>query len=290
MTPRCLTVLDMVTLFDLPELTMLLFRLTLVEQKYREHQEGGAGNRMPTQGELEMLKKLLNDILAYGQRVGFKSAAEKAASVWTFLVGMNERFDSSALSIEMTNMHSALAKDIYAHKFILVSAGLADYLDMQMPLGQEVFDAFPSARSDLVHAGNCLALACTPAVPYHLMRAAEVGLWELGRDRQIPLAQNNKIEFAQWGEIIGELEKAVAAIQQWPNSRLKEEAHKFYNPLLVELRAFNDGWRRHSAHARPYQPEMESDEAIALWGHVSRFMKSLASKIGEGKYTPVIWT
>jgi hypothetical protein len=37
------------------------------------------------------------------------------------------------------------------------------------------------------------------------MRVAEVGLWELGRDRQIPLAQSAKIEFTEWGNRAGTL-------------------------------------------------------------------------------------
>jgi hypothetical protein len=121
------------------------------------------------------------------------------------------------------------------------------------------------------------------------MRAAEVGLWALGKDREVPLAQSGKIEFAEWGAIIGELETAIKAIQQWPNSATKEDAHKFYNSAVVEIRAFNDGWRRHSAHARPHMPKMEPDEAIALWGHVYRFMNKLAPKIGERYRTPLVW-
>ena len=38
--------------------------------------------------------------------------------------------------------------------------------------------------------------------------------------------------------MIRQLEDAVKAIQQWPNSHLKEDAHKLYNGALVELRAF----------------------------------------------------
>jgi hypothetical protein len=37
-------------------------------------------------------------------------------------------------------------------------------------------------------------------------------------------------------------------------------------------------------------PKMETDEILALWGHVFRFMNKLASKIGEGSYTPLVWT
>jgi hypothetical protein len=162
-------------------------------------------------------------------------------------------------------------------------------VDGKTAFGAEVQKAFPSVEGDLVEAGNCIAFGCNPGAGFHLMRVAEVGLRELGRDRQIPLASKDKIEFSEWGQIIGELETACMAIQRWPNSRSKEEAHKFYNYAVVELRAFNDGWRRHSAHPRPNMPPMSSEEAIALWGHVRRFMQTLAGNISEGNYTKLIW-
>ena len=166
---------------------------------------------------------------------------------------------------------------------------LGRYVDQHEPCGPAVFKAFPSARADLTNAGNCLGCGLNTAAAFHLMRAAEVGLWELGRDRQIPLARSGKIEFSQWGSIIGELETAVKNIQQWPNSPAKEEAHKFYNYALTGIRAFNDGWRRHAMHTRPDLPEMQPEEALALWGHVSHFFETLASKIEEGHYTQLIW-
>jgi len=171
-----------------------------------------------------------------------------------------------------------------------IPQSLAKYVDKAEPCGQAVFDAFPSARADLTDAGSCLGCGLNTATAFHLMRAAEVGLWELGRDRQIPLAVSNKIEFSEWGKIIEELEDAVKAIQQWPNSSSKEEAHKFYNHAVVEIRAFNDGWRRHAAHARPNMPRMEDAEALALWGHVNTFLTTLAGKISEGKHTSLVWT
>jgi hypothetical protein len=180
--------------------------------------------------------------------------------------------------------------DMEAEMFMYVPKTSSRFYGLDLPLGQEVNDAFPTARFDLRQAGNCLAFGAYTASGLHLMRAAEVALWELGRDRQIPLAQSDKIEFAEWGIIISELEKAVMAIQQWPNSALKEDAHKFYNRALVEIRSFNDGIRRHLAHVRTKQVPIEEDEALANWGHISRFMKTLSSKIGTGKYTPLEWT
>ncbi len=173
--------------------------------------------------------------------------------------------------------------------FLVIPDHLSQYVEKERALGDRVYDAFPSARGDLSEAGNCLACGRNTAAAFHLMRAAEIGLKELGRDRQIPLAKNYKIAFEQWGTIIGELEIAIKAVQQWPKSPTKEEAHKFYNSALVEIRAFNDGWRRRTAHVHPHQPPMNSEEARALWGHVERFLATLATKISEGSYTPLVW-
>ena len=190
---------------------------------------------------------------------------------------------------ELRRITDTLITELKDGKFLFIEPGLTAYVDNPAPFGQTVFDAFPSARFDITEAGNSLACGLNKAAGFHLMKAAEIGLWELGKDRQIPLAIAGKIEFSEWGIIIGELETAVRAITQWPNSPAKEDAHKFYNSSLVEIRAFNDGWRRHIAHVRKTQQPMHGDEALALWGHIERFLKSIAAKISEGNHTPVIW-
>jgi hypothetical protein len=193
------------------------------------------------------------------------------------------------LSNELTVLRQAIEADLEKRSFVCIPQSLVSHFEAEYPFGKAVFDAFPSAREDLKEAGNCLACECNTASAFHLSRAIEVGLWELGRDRQIPLAISNKIEFTEWGHIIRELDIAVAAIQQWPNSSSKEDAHRFYNHAVVEIRAFNDGWRRHTAHARPSMPRMSNEEAQAFWGHGQRFMNTLAGKISEGHHTTLIW-
>jgi hypothetical protein len=185
-----------------------------------------------------------------------------------------------------TLMESEMSREMYFR----VEANLTRYLSTTNPqFGADVHRAFPSTKRDIAEAANCLAFGCDSATVLLLMRVAEIGLWELGRDRQIPLAQSGKIEFQEWGMIIREIETAVRAIQQWPNSRTKEEAHRFYNHALEEIRAFNDGWRRHAAHNRPAMLPPSPEDALAAWGHVERFMKMLASRIEEGKYTDLEW-
>jgi hypothetical protein len=274
--------------FDLPQLLMLRFKLGDLVYRYK-----------PTPGTVaqqisgvlaERVGKVVGDVFEYCKRVGFENGRHKAQVISLRLSYRQHLPDLAWLAIELENLNGELARDVFKNLFVCVKGDLRNYVNQDSAFGQAIIDGFPSASNDLYDAGNCLAVGCNTAAAFHLMRVAEVGLWELGRDRQIPLAQSGKIEFSEWGKIIGELEDAVIAIQHWPNSPTKEDAHKFYNSAVVEIRTFNDGWRRHSAHARPHMPKMENDEALALWGHVFRFMNKLATKIGEGKYTPIVWT
>jgi hypothetical protein len=157
--------------------------------------------------------------------------------------------------------------------------------------GEEVDAAFPSVRNDAIEATKCLALGRNNAAVYHLMCVAEVGLRVLAWDRRIrPKYKNTEypLELAQWGELIKSLEGAFKQIENWPRTLAREDALKFYNYAIVEARTFNDGWRRHAMHGRShiYTP----DDAIALWGHVQRFMKMLSSTLSEQQRTPKVWT
>jgi hypothetical protein len=201
----------------------------------------------------------------------------------------SKKIQFDELQMNLKHLRELMESEMRKQLFFGMTKDLSDYYKKERPMGDEVYNAFPTARFDVSEAGTCLACSCNVAAAFHLMRATEVGLWELGRDRQIPLARSGKIEFSEWGLIIGELEESIKKIQQWPNSRTKEDAHKFYIHVLFQIRAFNDGWRRHTAHVRPAQPEMKAKEAFGLWEHVSSCFTTLSTKISEGKYTSLEW-
>src|ERR1035441_5365022 len=254
------------------------------EHKYGNLRDAAGGG---AEVQINEVWTLTNGLVESCRRSGFSDAADKIERI-AMRLSVSSSMDVSTLIAKLEDVKDSLITALRDHQFFSVTKDLANYYKHERPCGDKVFNSFPSARFDLTKAGACLACANNVAMTMHLMRASEVGLWELGRDRRIPLAENGKIEFSEGGVIIRELEDAVKAIQQWPNSHTKEEAHKFYNSAVEEIRAFNDGWRRHAAHVRP-QPEMHDDEAFALWGHVSRFLQGLALKISEGVYTPLRW-
>lgn len=181
-----------------------------------------------------------------------------------------------------------LERELSQKYFFSLSRDGASLFAIDYPFGKEVYDAFPSARMDITEAAKCRAFERNNATVYHLICAAEFGLRSLAADRRVEI-KNGKtpIEFAQWGDIISDLEKKTALIQQWPKGHSKSEAQQFYNDVLASARGFNDGWRTHINHARakPYQDE----DVQALMSHVRRFMHTLATRISEATQTPEIW-
>jgi len=286
MNAPILTLWDIMERFDLPSLCELFSILSRSIQLASTQSVTLPGSEISTHWIERMRMEILMPTTIYAAQLDLPESvafAGRLSGEWTSPVRCEE------LRWGLHHLSEVMQNEIKKHLFFYISESLVPYYQQKTPFGEEISKAFPSACLDITEAGTSLACGCNSAAAFHLMRAAEVGLWELGRDRQIPLAQSNKIEFAEWGQIIRELEEAIKAIQQWSNSSTKEDAHKFYNYVLEEVRSFNDGWRRHLAHLRKTQKPLEADEAMALSGHVSRFLEKLASKIAEGRYTSLVW-
>jgi hypothetical protein len=152
---------------------------------------------------------------------------------------------------------------------------------------------FPSAGMDIVEAGRCLALGRNNAAIYHLMQVAEVGLRVLAWDRRVAILRHKgktviPLDFAQWGEILGELEKKKTLINAWKRGKaLREEAIQYYTSVIFEVASFNEIYRKHISHARGKL--YEDDTALSCWGHVYRFMDKLAERMSEDERTKLVW-
>jgi hypothetical protein len=97
------------------------------------------------------------------------------------------------------------------------------------------------------------------------------------------------LEYAQWGDMLAELEKEKELINHWTRPKpLKEAAYRYYAHAILEIDSFNEIWRKHISHARNtlYQP----DVAISCWDRVYRFMDSLAEYMLEDERTPLVWS
>jgi hypothetical protein len=147
--------------------------------------------------------------------------------------------------------------------------------------------AIDNCAVDAVADQTVVPLRLCELVDVNLMLATEIGLRVLGRDRAVPCALSGKIEFEQWGTIIGQIRKAVDCFEQWPKSALKAEAQRFYGTALLELSAFNDGYRTDLSHAR--NERFDPADALALYGHVDRFFRTIAERLSEAQTIPLDW-
>lgn len=160
-------------------------------------------------------------------------------------------------------------------------------------LSERSIYAFPSAYMDVVEAGRCLALNRNNAAIYHLMQVAEIGLRTLAWDRRVTVKRGKHremvpLDFAQWGEMIGALNKKKELIHQWNRSKAtRDNAFRYYSRAIFEVDSFNEIYRKHISHSRGelYQP----DVAVSCWGHVYRFMDMLSERMSEEQRTPTVW-
>ena len=179
-----------------------------------------------------------------------------------------------------------IAQELKRRKFLWVNNTLSQYIDNDDLFGPDVNSAFPSVQFDIKESGNCLAVGCSTAAVFHLMRVAELGLRTLAWDRRIKFRKDSPLELKQWGDIFKGLEDAEKQLQSFPKTKARESQFEFYHGALVEFRAFKNLYRDRNAHARRVYDEYEARSALE---HVSSFMRILATKISEKKRTPLIW-
>jgi hypothetical protein len=273
-------------IFDLPALAVVLYKLNLMQKTYEETIESGKGSVSLIPEQFDSVKTTVLEAAHFCASAGFGDAVGQIGSTILHLEKVPNIFDSSSVACELRHVKMAVEIEMFKHQFVQVLADRMKYVNQDRLFGEEVHAAFPSAAFDIREAGNCLAVESNVAAIYHLMCAVEYGLRAVAWDRRIKFPKG-PVELHQWGEILKELDRVVFGIQQWPKSRIREAAHEFYNKALLEIRSFNDAYRRHIMHSR--ERNYSREDALAIFTHVKDFMALLATRISETKRTPSRW-
>ena len=149
------------------------------------------------------------------------------------------------------------------------------------------YTAFPSTQKDVTAATDCYALEHYTACVFHLMRAAEIGLRAIAKERKVVLPKGKPLEWANWGEIYDAIEKAKTEIAKTkPAGNGKDQALGFYSGALGHLSAFKDQYRNIASHVRKDFEEWEAQIAL---NHVRDFMNGLPPLITEANSRPIKW-
>jgi hypothetical protein len=159
------------------------------------------------------------------------------------------------------------AAQLEERKFYFVPQERADYycegspfefLGPKMEPFAPVVEAFPSATTDILEAGNCFALARYTACVFHLMRVMEAGLKAIAKEMQVPYASN-------WGACISEIEK-------------RSQADEFSKNAILYLRSVKNAWRNPTMHIEATYSQEWADRILQA---VQVFMVHLTSRLAE---------
>lgn len=134
---------------------------------------------------------------------------------------------------------------------------------------------------------DCYALRQYTASVFHMMRVAEIGLRALARERSITLPKDKPVEYANWQEVIREIDKSIKLIgSSWPPSKKKDRALAFYNNAIISLNALKDIFRNQTMHLRGqfYQPD-----ALRAMSMTREFMNNLAWSLTESHRGAIDW-
>jgi hypothetical protein len=192
----------------------------------------------------------------------------------------------TTIKAHLVVVSNAVIKDLHEHEFFSVAQDRSGFVGQEQLFGEKVHQAFPSAREDLMAAGDCLAAECGTAAVFHLMRVAEIGLRALAQDRRVAIPKNKPLELATWEDIIRELEGAEKEIHTYPKTLAREAQYEFYHGALMQFRAFKNVFRNQVAHTRKAYDRLRAE---SVFNQVKDFMKILATRINENARTPKIW-
>jgi hypothetical protein len=151
---------------------------------------------------------------------------------------------------------------------------------------KSVFDAFPSVKPEIMAAIDCHALGHQTACVFHMMRAAEIGLRAIARERGIRTVGRNKpIEWATWRDVFDAIETQLRAIRNKPPGPNRDKALAFYDTANSDLRALQ-GYRDPAMHSRVTYDRGQAYTAIF---RTKSLLEMLSTKLSESRTRKIKW-
>jgi hypothetical protein len=185
----------------------------------------------------------------------------------------DEDFTTGGTQRLFQELSNTIRREMQTVLFFHVPSAQAEFYDKKELFGTKVSGRFPNLQSDIIEAGNCLALGRGTACVFHLMRVMESAVQEFGRVLGI-LAVDTK----NWQNILDEVNKAIKALPS-RNSitpALSEAAANLYSVKLA--------WRNEVMHPKA---TYTLDEAKDVFRQVKLFMGNLVEVLPPASSTMI---
>jgi hypothetical protein len=185
----------------------------------------------------------------------------------------------SVIDTHLGAIRNSLWYELFERKFTFIPLEKAGFFERDNLFDKAVEKSFPSAKSDIKAAGNCLAADLNTAAIFHLMRIVEYGLRGLAKDLIVPIPDED-LEYKQWKTIIDGIRFASKIKTECAgmSDKDKSETREFYNGVISEFEGFKDVWRNNVSHTRNSYSERQATDAFE---RVRSFMQRLATRVSE---------
>jgi len=151
---------------------------------------------------------------------------------------------------------------------------------------QPICEKFKVTETEAVSALKCYLFGENTACIFHLMRAAEIGLRALARERRIRIPKK-PLDWVEWQEILTHIGRSVDNLAKTSKrGPTKDAALSFYQGALGEFGAFKDTYRNLAMHARKSFDEHEAASALL---HVREVMLRLSSRLSDDHKGAIKW-
>lgn len=287
---RLFSLWELMNHFDAKFIAKRIGDLARIRCEFASANVAARGTDMPL--SLANLRKTLDRTIPEIKRLGMGRVVRSLED--TLKEVTTQDLTAPALAVHARTAEKAVTDELDGRKFLYVEPRFTAYVDQERLFGDEVYDNFKSARGDIREAGNCLAAGCGTGAVFHLMRASEVGMRVLAKDRRTQGYIDGKLDSQQWGLVIGDLEKKIGGMDKlsaalWPSDAVRQSQIRFYHVALMSVRGFNSAFRRHVSHAHD-GAFYNDEEAAAVLSYVEPFMRELATRLDEQSMGPEYWT
>lgn len=243
---------------------------------------GPLGKKTPT------LLETINDHLAIlekdGAELKLKRTQDRIGRIRDHLKSVSNtigRLGDDKMVHEIRVLREALEDDLRELRIFIPSIEQAEFHARPKLFEDKVYTAFPSARQDILEAGNCYATDNFTACIFHLMRVGERGMRVLARHLKVKKVGKVPLEYSEWGPVCKALQKKVDELQQKGGRGEKKASRlKRYADAASQAEYLNEIWRKDVSHARCPYNQPEAQNALI---RVREFMQSLAEWLAETK-------
>jgi len=223
--------------------------------------------------QLEWIEQNIDVLDREMEKLDLNLSRKKLLKIRLGLQTVNEQNADSAVQIferEITELLDRIEDELETRFLYSVSEKSSKYLFGGEAIGtSEVKDVFPNIRSDLDEAMFCFGFQRFTACVFHLMRAMEEVVLEIGRRLEITVLDKNGRDL-QWGKVTANIKPAIDKL---PPGADRDEWQAIHG-LLYSVK---EAWRNATMHPKQTYTEEEAEEVyIAVKSFIRRFAKKLS--------------